>query len=104
MSGAVMTVPSIARRHQAGTSRGTFDLETDGKPGGYLSYALTGDSTMIVEFVEVDPALRGRGMGERLVGAAVEWARANGRQIVPHCAYARVVLERTAAYRDVLKP
>ncbi len=99
-----MTLPSITRRHVEGTASGTFDLEADGKSGGYLSYRLTGDATMIVEFVEVDPSLRGQGMGERLVGAAVEWARANGRQIVPHCAYARVVLTRTAAYRDVYKP
>jgi predicted GNAT family acetyltransferase len=95
---------SITRRHDDRTSSGTFDLDADGQPGGSLTYTLTGDSTMIVEFVEVDPALRGQGMGDRLVRAAVEWARANGRQIVPHCSYARLVLTRNAAYRDVLSP
>ena len=95
--------PTITRRHDERTSSGTFDLEKDGRAVGYLSYRLSGGSTMIVEFVEVDPALRGQGMGERLVGAAVDWARAHARRIVPHCAYARVVLMRTAAYRDVLE-
>jgi uncharacterized protein len=99
-----MSATSITRRHDDRTAEGTFDLECDGKAGGYLSYRLKGDTTMFVEFVEVDPALRGQGMGERLVAAAVEWARANGRQIVPHCAYARVVLTRSVAYRDVFRP
>lgn len=99
-----MTAASVTRRHAEGASHGTFDLETNGKPGGYLSYSLSGDATMIVDYVEVDPALRGKHMGEQLVAAAVEWARANGRRIVPHCSYARAVLMRTAAYRDVLKP
>jgi len=58
---------------------------------------------MVVEHVEVDPALRGQGLGEQLVGAAVEWARANRRQIVPMCSYARAVMAKTVEFQDVLK-
>ncbi len=99
----VMPRPFVTHRPAKDASHGTFDLESNGKAIGYLSYSLSGDATMIVDFVEVDPALRGKAMGERLVGAAVEWARANGRQIVPHCSYARAVIARTVAYHDVLK-
>jgi len=81
----------------------TFDLTIDGDKRGYLDYSLPDASTMAIHFVEVDPELRGTGMGERLVAAAVDWARVNGRRIVPRCSFARAVLTRTPAYQDVLK-
>ena len=74
----------------------------DGKRRGYLSYSLPDDTRMVVDYVEVDNSLRGQGMGEQLIGAAADWARANGRQIVPLCSYARAVMTRTAKYHDVL--
>ena len=97
-----MTEPTLTHRPERDRSRGTFDLTVDGKRAGYLSYSLAGDTTMIVEYVEVDPSRRGKGLGERLVAAAVDYARANGRQIVPLCSYARAVFARTPAYKDVL--
>ena len=97
-----MAEPSLTHRHEDGRLRGTFELAMDGKRAGYLSYSLAGDTTMIVEYVEIDPSLRGKGLGERLVAAAVDWARANGRQIVPLCSYARAVFARTPSYADVL--
>jgi predicted GNAT family acetyltransferase len=81
----------------------SFDLTIEGTKRGYLDYSLPDAGTMAIHFVEVDPPLRGTGMGERLVAAAVDWARANGRRIVPHCSYARAVLRRTPAFQDVLE-
>ena len=75
---------TITQRPAKGGLQGLFDLEQLGRRVGYLSYALEGDDTMIVDYVEVDRSLRGRGMGNRLVGAAVDWARANQRKIEPH--------------------
>lgn len=85
-----------------GESDSTFDLTIDGEKRGYLEYSLPDARTMVIHFVEVDPALRGRSLGERLVGAAVDWARANNRRVVPQCSYARAVLRRTPAFQDVL--
>ena len=98
-----MDHPSITRRPQQDNARGTFDLDRDGKRVGYLSYSLPDAAVMTIDYVEVSPSLRGTGLGQQLVGAAVEWARANGRQIVPYCGYARTVMHRTAAFRDVLR-
>ena len=68
---------------------------------GFLSYAMDAGE-MVVDYVQVDPSLRGQGRGEELVRAAVEWARANTLKIVPICSYARAVMKRKTEFHDVL--
>jgi predicted GNAT family acetyltransferase len=99
-----MEVAMIATTHHPNTdaTRGTFDLSVDGQKAGYLDYHLPDAKTMVVEYVEIDPARRGRGLGQQLVGAAVDWARAHQRGIEPWCSYARAVIARTAEFQDVL--
>jgi predicted GNAT family acetyltransferase len=87
--------------HPDSDSRGTFDLEDAGKRMGFLSYSVD-DATVVIDYVQVDPSLRGKGMGEKLVSAAVDWARAHHRKVVPICSYARAVMKRTKAFHDVL--
>jgi predicted GNAT family acetyltransferase len=98
-----MTEPTLTRHHVDGASDHTFDLTIDGARRGHLDYSLPDAATMIIHFVEVDPRLRGQSMGKRLVGAAVEWARANRRQVVPKCSYARSVIENTPEFQDVVR-
>jgi predicted GNAT family acetyltransferase len=42
--------------------------------------------------VEVDRSLRGTGMGNRLVDAAVAWARESELTVQARCSFARAVL------------
>ena len=44
----------------------------------------------------------GRGIARQMVLAAVDFARAHNRQIVPVCSYARSLLTRTDEYKDIL--
>jgi predicted GNAT family acetyltransferase len=97
MSDSVITHHPEKRGH-----RGTFDLAVDGTRAGYLSYSLDGQVTMTIDYVEVDPSMRGRKLGDRLVAAAVDWARASGRRVVPVCSFAHAVMHRNKAYSDVL--
>ena len=87
------TEPTVRHRPAKGASVGRFDLERGGKAIGYLSYSMN-DKTMSIHYVEVDPALRGKKMGEQLVAAAVDWARTNRYDVVPICGYAREVMSR----------
>jgi predicted GNAT family acetyltransferase len=64
--------------HEEGERRGAFYLARDGKRVAELTYSRVNDRMVIIDHTEVDPTLGGRGIGRRLLDAAVGWARATG--------------------------
>ncbi len=96
-----MDVMEDAIRHVSSGQRGAFVLERDNRRLAELTYTIAG-SRVILDHTQVDDALRGTGTGAKLVAAAVEWARAGERKLLPLCPFARSVFDKTPAYRDVL--
>lgn len=90
-----------AIRHVSSGHRGAFVLERDGQRLAELTYTVAG-SRVILDHTHVDERLRGTGSGAKLVAAAVEWARAENRKLLPLCPFARSVFEKTPGYADVL--
>ena len=80
-----------------------FVLRVDGDRLGGLDYTLPEAGVMRIEYVEVSPELRGSGLGQRLVAAAVDWARESNRKIVPICGYARAVITRDPEMSQLLR-
>ena len=78
-----------------------FVLQHQGAEAGELTYSISGGRAALL-YTEVRPALRGRGLAHELVLATVAWARAEGLKLTPMCSYTRVVLERSAEFKDVL--
>lgn len=71
---------------------------------GHLSvceYEVAGDR-MIFTHTLVPPELRGRGIAELLVRAALSAARAAGRKVVPACSYVAKFIERHQEYQDLV--
>jgi predicted GNAT family acetyltransferase len=71
---------------------------------GHLSvceYELEG-ARMVFTHTLVPPELRGRGVAEKLVRAALADARTAGRKIVPACAYVAKFVERHQEFQDLL--
>ena len=90
----------ITVTHHAPTSR--YEAVVD----GHLSvceYELSGDQ-MVFTHTLVPPELRGRGVAEQLVRAALADARAAGRSVVPACSYVAKFIERHREYQDLLAP
>ncbi|MEO8042447.1 MAG: GNAT family N-acetyltransferase [Acidobacteriota bacterium] len=82
--------------------KGAFYIEENGEWIAELTY-IRNNGTMTIDHTEVDETLRGEGVGEDMVKAAVEYARENGLKIKPACPYAEKVIQRTPEFQDVLE-
>ena len=51
---------------------------------------------------EVDEALEGRGLGSRLVTAALDDARDQGLEVVPLCPFVASFIDRHPEYQDIV--
>ena len=89
------------KNEQAGDS-GSFYFEDNGERLAELVYSMPEKNKMTIEHTEVDPSLRGKNVGQDLVEAAVEYARARKVKINPQCSFARSVINKNAEYQDIL--
>ena len=96
-----MELPAVT--HVPDGHRGAFALEISGKRQAEMTYSIASDQMIIINHTAVDDALRGTGAGKKLLAALVEWARAEKKQVVPVCAFAKAVFEKTPEFQDVLK-
>ena len=71
-----------------------FVLRLDGERFGFLEYTRPDVGVMRIEYVEVSPELRGKGLGRQLVEKAVTFATEAKLKVVPICSYARAVIQR----------
>ena len=81
---------------------GAFFIDENGEWIAELAYIKSGDGQITIDHTEVDEKLRGQGVGEELVKAAVDFARENDLKIKLICPYARKVFEKNPDYSDVL--
>lgn len=88
-------------RHSRSGHRGAFFWQQGDTRLAEMTYTVAG-SRVIIDHTHVDDSLRGKGVGAKLVQAAVLWARAENAKLLPLCPYARSVFDKTPAYGDVL--
>lgn len=82
-----------------GPREGAWLVDSDGELAGSLVLTDEGDSTAWLRWVLIDPALRGRGIGRRMVTESVEHARAAGFRLL-HLETFSDLRVAAAIYRD----
>jgi uncharacterized protein len=88
-----------AVRHEAGARRFVVRL-ADGE--AELGYDATRPGTLELHHTFVPESARGRGVGERLVTAAMDHARETGVKIIPTCPFVRSWVEEHPEVRDLI--
>jgi predicted GNAT family acetyltransferase len=79
-----------------------YEIAVDGATA-FLIYRDAANGDRILVHTEVPDALEGRGLGSRLVKAALDEARAQGRKVIPTCPFARSYIDRHPAYADLVR-
>ena len=64
-------------------------------------YELAG-GVVVFTHTLVPAGLRGRGIAEKLVRAALAWARAGRRRVVPACSYVATFIRRHEEFQDLV--
>ena len=92
----------ITVEHRDEGAKGAFFVQQDGRRLAEMSYSSTNASLIIVDHTEVDASLGGQGVGRKLLGALVDWARATGTHVMPLCPFAKAQFTKDVSIRDVL--
>ncbi|WGH76061.1 GNAT family N-acetyltransferase [Tenacibaculum tangerinum] len=82
--------------------KGEFFVEKENKKVAMMTYTWAEDDKIIIDHTEVAPSLRGKGIGEELVEASINFARNKNIKIVPLCPFVKSVIDATPEYSDVL--
>jgi predicted GNAT family acetyltransferase len=83
-------------------NKGVFKAEDQNFIAGALTYSQAGTDKIIIDHTEIDPSYKGKGVGKKLVLAAVEYARTNSLKVLPLCPFSKSVFDKTPEIRDVL--
>ena len=81
--------------------RHRYELLVDGKVAGLAAYRERGD-VVIVTHSEVDPALRGQGLGNELAGRTLDQLRERGAKVVPACPFFAAYVGEHPEYDDIV--
>ncbi|QQQ30114.1 GNAT family N-acetyltransferase [Chryseobacterium indoltheticum] len=81
---------------------GSFEALIDGKKAGLMTYTWAGEDRFIIDHTEVEEAYNGKGVGKEMLIKAVEFARENGKKIIPLCPFAKATFQKNEDLRDVL--
>lgn len=83
--------------HDKDNSR--FVITVDGAEA-FVEYSLY-DNVIELYHTYTPPQLRGRGLAEKVVHAALEYAKENKLKVIPSCSYVAVFLQRHPEYSEL---
>lgn len=70
--------------------------DAQGNQVAEIVFVPTGEHLSIIEHTDVDPSLKGQGVGKQLVAKVVEKMRQEQRKIIPLCPFAKHEFDNTA--------
>jgi uncharacterized protein len=84
------------------TESRTYDAFVDGEVAGSIVYEQAGDRRVVLTHTFVEPRLRGRGVGNKLVRGALDDVRARGLTVTNYCDFVARYIDAHPEYADLL--
>ncbi len=78
-----------------------YEIFVEGELVGLADYAVRGD-TVLFPHTEIDPEMRGRGLGDVLIRGALDDVRASGRRVKATCWFVAQFLRDHPEYGDLV--
>jgi uncharacterized protein len=78
-----------------------YEITADGALAGFTAYRRR-PGLIAFTHTEIDPAFEGRGLGGRLVHAALDEARAQQLLVLPFCPFTNAYIQRHPEYADLV--
>jgi predicted GNAT family acetyltransferase len=79
-----------------------FEVRIDGHEA-FVQYRYTDGGDLVLSHTEVPPALGGRGLGGKLAGAALDFARSRNLTVVVTCPFITNYINKHAEYHALLR-
>jgi predicted GNAT family acetyltransferase len=80
-----------------------YEIWQNGARVGLSEYRRRGERVTFLH-TEVDPSLRGEGLGEQLVAGALDDVRRRGERVVARCPYVARFVAEHPEYQDLAEP
>jgi hypothetical protein len=77
-----------------------FEILVDGAPAGFSQFADSGTDRIFFH-TSMDPAFGGRGLGGKVVSAALDSTREAGLNVVALCPFVKGYVEKHPSYADL---
>ncbi|MEZ0326904.1 MAG: GNAT family N-acetyltransferase [Fimbriimonas sp.] len=81
--------------------RERYELRQEGATIGYLAASGSGD-TLLMPYIEIQPAHRGKNLSSVLLRRAMEHVRQSGLKVRPLCPVVAAFLRRNSGFQDLL--
>ncbi|MFC9252995.1 GNAT family N-acetyltransferase [Amycolatopsis thailandensis] len=78
-----------------------YDIAVDGKPAGLLETRTRPDAILFLH-TEISDDFAGQGLAGKLVKAALDDVRSQGRSVLPYCPYVRSYIAKHREYEDLV--
>ncbi len=82
--------------------KGRFFIEIENQLMAEMTYTYAGNDKIIIDHTEVNPILKGKGIGYNLIDEVVSFVRENNLKIIPLCPFAAAVFRKKKEYSDIL--
>jgi len=78
-----------------------FEILVDGEVAGFTDYHDRGNRRAFTH-TETEPGYEGRGLASKLVATVLDYARANGLEVLPYCPFVRDYIQQHRDYVELV--